>query len=137
MIDNSDVVLVNTKCPMIPVSYGELLDKISILQIKSHHTSSNYVEQELKDLVEIAKHYKVYDTQELQSLIEINSKLWDIEDNLRRIEKEHQEGNIIAFDNTFISLARSVYKINDKRSKIKKEINEKYNSQYREVKCYL
>jgi hypothetical protein len=121
----------------VPISVGELLDKISILQIKSQHTTSEYVKQELKDLIEIAKQHQVYNEQELQSLIEINSKLWDIEDDLRRIEKEQKENNTFTFDHTFISLARSVYITNDERARIKKEINEKYNSQYQEVKCYV
>jgi hypothetical protein len=121
----------------IPISVGELLDKISILQIKSQHTTSYYVKQELKDLIEIAKQHQVYDEQELQSLIEINSKLWDIEDDLRRIEKEQKENNTFTFGHNFISLARSVYITNDERARIKKEINEKYNSQYQEVKCYF
>jgi len=121
----------------VPISVGELLDKISILQIKSQHTTSEYVKQELKDLIEIAKQHQVYDEQELQSLIEINSKLWDIEDDLRRIEKEQQDNNTFTFDHTFISLARSVYITNDERARIKKKINEKYNSQYQEVKCYV
>jgi len=120
----------------IPISVGELLDKISILQIKSQHTSSDYVKKELKDLIEIAKQNKVYDEQELQRLLEVNSKLWDIEDKLRLIEKQQTDDRVFVFED-FIPLARSVYIINDERSRIKKEINEKYNSQYQEVKCYV
>ena len=121
----------------IPISVGELLDKISILSIKSQHTNNEYVKKELQDLVQIAKKHQVYDEQELQKLVEINSKLWNIEDDLRRIEKEQQANNTFIFDHTFISLARSVYITNDERAKIKKEINEKYNSYYQEVKCYV
>jgi hypothetical protein len=120
----------------IPISVGELLDKISILQIKSQHTSSDYVKKELKDLIEIAKQNKVYDEQELQKLLEVNTKLWDIEDKLRSIEKQQTDDRVFVFED-FIPLARSVYIINDERSRIKKEINEKYNSQYQEVKCYV
>jgi hypothetical protein len=119
----------------IPISVGELLDKISILQIKSQHTSSEYVKQELKDLIEIAKHHQVYDEQELQRLLEVNTKLWDIEDKLRLIEKQQQDDGVFVFDN-FIPLARSVYITNDERARIKKEINEKYKSHYQEVKIY-
>jgi hypothetical protein len=120
----------------IPISVGELLDKISILQIKSQYTSSEYVKKELKDLIEIAKQNKVYDEQELQRLLEVNKKLWNIEDKLRLIEKQQTDDRVFVFED-FIPLARSVYIINDERSRIKKEINEKYNSQYQEVKCYV
>lgn len=121
----------------IPISVGELLDKISILQIKSKHTNSSFVKKELEDLIQIAKKHQVYNEKELQKLVEINLKLWSIEDNLRLIEKEQQDNNTFIFDHTFISLARNVYLTNDERAKIKKEINEKYNSTYREVKCYV
>lgn len=120
----------------IPISVGELLDKISILQIKSQYTTSEYVKQELKDLIEISKQHQVYDEQELQRLLEVNTKLWDIEDKLRLIEKHQKDDRVFVFDD-FIPLARSVYITNDERSRIKKKINEKYNSQYQEVKCYV
>lgn len=115
----------------IPISVGELLDKISILQIKSQHTDISYVTQELQDLIQIAKQYNVYDEEELQRLLEVNSKLWKIEDELRI--SEHK----FIFDDDFIRNARLVYITNDQRAAIKKEINEKYNSQYQEVKCYV
>jgi len=115
----------------IPISVGELLDKISILQIKSKHTESSYVTQELQDLIQVAKEYNVYDEEEIQKLLEVNSKLWKIEDELRI--SEHK----FIFDDDFIRNARLVYITNDQRAAIKKEINEKYNSQYQEVKCYV
>lgn len=119
-----------------PISVGELLDKISILQIKSQHTSSEYVKKELEDLIEVAKEHKVYSKEYLEKLLKINTKLWDIEDDLRVIEKQQQDNNTFTFDETFISLTRSVYITNDLRAKIKKEINEKYNSYYQEVKVH-
>ncbi len=115
---------------IIPISVGELLDKISILQIKSQHTNSPYVTQELQDLIQIAKENQVYDEEELKRLFEVNSKLWKIEDELRIAE------NKFVFNDDFIRNARLVYITNDQRAAIKKEINEKYNSQYQEVKCY-
>jgi hypothetical protein len=115
----------------IPISVGELLDKISILQIKSHYTDSSYVTQELQDLIQVAKQHNVYDQEELNRLLEVNSKLWKIEDELRISEKK------FIFDDDFIYNARLVYVTNDKRAEIKKEINKKYNSQYQEVKCYV
>lgn len=114
-----------------PISVGELLDKISILSIKSQHTNNEYVKKELQDLIKIAQENQVYDTSYISQLLTINRKLWNIEDNLRVLEKSQK------FDIHFIELARNVYKTNDERARIKKEINEKYNSQYQEVKCYV
>ena len=115
----------------IPISIGELLDKISILSIKSQHTPNTYVYKELQDLISIAKEHQVYDDFYFRKLLSINRKLWKIEDDLRVLEKSQD------FDVTFIELARSVYITNDERARIKKEINEKYKSTYQEVKCYV
>ena len=115
----------------IPISIGELLDKISILSIKSQYTDNSYVTKELQDLVSIAKKHQVYDTSYVSQLLSINHKLWKIEDDLRVLEKSQD------FDETFIDLARSVYITNDLRAEIKKEINEKYKSTYQEGKCYV
>ena len=114
----------------IPISVGELLDKISILQIKSQHTDNIYVTKELESLIEIAKKFKVFDFKYFDQLLEVNQKLWKIEDELRVHEKSQD------FSDTFINLARNVYITNDRRSSIKKEINQKYNSSYREVKIH-
>jgi hypothetical protein len=114
----------------IPISVGELLDKISILSIKSQHTKNEYVIKELQDLIEIAKEHQVYDAHYVSQLLTINRKLWKIEDDLRVFEKSK------IFNQEFIELARSVYITNDKRALIKKEINEKYKSYYNEVKIY-
>ncbi len=115
----------------IPISIGELLDKISILSIKSQYTTNQYVSKELQDLISIAKKHQVYDDFYFTKLLSINQKLWKIEDDLRVLEKSQD------FGETFIELARSVYITNDERSQIKKEINEKYKSTYQEVKCYV
>ena len=115
----------------IPISIGELLDKISILSIKSQHTNNEYVKKELQDLIQIAQEHKVYDASYISQLLTINRKLWKIEDDLRVLEKSN------TFNQDFIELARGVYITNDKRASIKKEINEKYNSSYQEVKCYI
>ncbi len=114
----------------VPISVGELLDKISILSIKSQHTTNEYVKKELQDLIKIAQEHQVYDVFYVSQLLQVNRKLWKIEDDLRVLEKSQD------FDATFIELARSVYVTNDQRAKIKKEINEKYKSQYQEVKTY-
>ena len=114
----------------IPISVGELLDKISILSIKSQYTNNHYVLKELQDLISIAKKHQVYGDFYLAKLLSINQKLWKIEDDLRVLEKSQD------FDETFIELARNVYITNDLRAQIKKEINEKYNSSYQEIKVH-
>lgn len=114
----------------IPISIGELIDKITILQIKSENTNNDFVHKELQDLIKIAKDSEVYDTKYLNDLLKVNRKLWDIEDQLREHEK------LWKFDDEFIDLARQVYITNDQRAKIKKQINEQTNSEYSEVKLY-
>ena len=115
---------------LAPISVGELLDKISILQIKSNHTKSEYVFKELNDLVSIAKENEIFSEEDVNNLLDVNQKLWDIENSLRQFEEKN------VFDNDFVEFARLVYFYNDKRALIKKTINEKYNSYYKEVKCY-
>jgi len=114
----------------IPVSVGELLDKISILSIKSQYTDNSYVSKELQDLISIAKKHQVYNDSYLTKLFQVNQKLWKIEDDLRVLEKEQR------FGEEFIELARSVYKTNNLRAQIKKEINEETQSTYQEIKLY-
>ena len=118
------------KCPLVPISIGELLDKITILQIKSEYTNNQYVHKELQDLSKIAINLGVYESKYLDDLLKVNRKLWDIEDKLRECERN------FTFDDEFIRLARQVYTTNDKRSRIKKDINEETNSEYSEVKLY-
>ena len=113
-----------------PISVGELLDKITILQIKSHYSNNSYILKELQDLTEIAKEHQVYDEQDLQALKKVNEKLWVIEDEIRQLEKQQD------FSSTFIELARQVYITNDQRALIKKQINERTNSTYSEVKLH-
>ena len=113
-----------------PISTGELLDKISILSIKSQYTNNQYVLKELQDLIQIAKEHQVYNDSYLTKLFQVNQRLWKIEDRLREKEKLQE------FDEEFIELARSVYKTNDLRAQIKKEINEETQSIYQEIKLY-
>lgn len=114
----------------VQISIGELFDKITILEIKSLVSDNEYVEKELKDLLEVKRYLTFYSTDLFQELREVNQKLWKIENKLRKKEKNQQ------FDEEFIELARSVYINNDKRSEIKKQINELHNSDYREVKVF-
>ena len=119
-----------------PVSLGELVDKISILHIKNINIKDNeklkLIREELELLNQtLNKYIKNNDIQNyLDSLIEINSRLWVIEDDIRDCERNKK------FDQTFIDLARSVYFTNDKRSEIKLEINKKFGSKIIEVKSY-
>ena len=114
----------------IPVSVGELLDKITILEIKSMFTDNEYVLKELEDLNTIKSTLTQFVLEYEYELKKVNEKLWKIEDKIREKEKNQE------FDEEFIDLARSVYKTNDERAKIKKEINELTNSKYKEIKLY-
>jgi len=119
-----------------PASLGELVDKISILHIKNTNIKDNekllLVKEELsllqKTLNEYVNSHQIKPF--LDSLIDINSKLWVIEDDIRDCERDKN------FDQKFIDLARSVYFTNDKRSEIKLEINKKFGSKIVEVKSY-
>ena len=119
-----------------PVSLGELVDKISILHIKNINIKDDeklkLIRVELDLLNNILNdHIKRDDIQKyLDSLIEINSKLWVIEDDIRDCERNK------SFDEKFIDLARSVYFTNDKRSEVKLDINKKFGSTIVEVKSY-
>ena len=123
--------------PKIPISWGELLDKITILQIKNENLTSESalenVEREFKQLGSIlTKNFPANaDAQQFEEeLRHINQKLWDIEDKIREKEKHK------SFDDEFIQLARSVYITNDERSRIKRRINETFGSELVEEKSY-
>ena len=119
---------------LAPVSLGELIDKITILEIKQIHMTGiklKNVDKELKLLRKILQDENLeIDIDLINNLKEVNNNLWEIEDNIR-IKESNQK-----FDKEFIQLARSVYKENDKRASIKKEINQKYNSELIEEKSY-
>ena len=123
--------------PQVPISWGELFDKITILQIKLENlTSKNAlenVEQELKKLQSILTQNgpKTMETIRLEGeLRRINQQLWDIEDKIRDKERAN------SFDDEFIQLARSVYITNDERSRIKRKINDLLGSELVEEKSY-
>ena len=119
---------------LTPVSLGELIDKITILEIKQIHMTGRKlrnVDRELKLLKKTLQDKNLeIDIDLINNLKEVNNNLWEIEDNIR-IKESNQK-----FDKEFIQLARSVYKENDKRASIKKEINQKYNSELVEEKSY-
>ena len=124
-------MLINT-----PISLGELVDKISILMIKKKNISDSIKLQHInKELEFLQKTLKKYISEEeinefLLKLVNINSKLWDIEDDIRECERKK------LFDQTFIDLARSVYFTNDERAKVKNDINKTFGSELVEVKSY-
>jgi hypothetical protein len=121
----------------VPVSIGELIDKLSILQVKKNKISDEtkllLVDKEFKYLNELSSEF--FKNDEIfnlyNSLIKTNSKLWDIEDELRVIEVAKN------FDNNFIDLARKVYFTNDERFSLKNKINEITKSEIKEVKDYV
>ena len=120
----------------IPISLGELIDKISVLVIKEKkikdEKKNNLIREELtllrKTLNEVANNNSINNY--LNQLIDVNSTLWKIEDEIRDCEKNKK------FDQKFIELARSVYITNDRRAEIKLEINNKFGSKIVEVKSY-
>ena len=119
----------------IPVSIGELFDKITILQIKKEKIQSpeklENVNNELGLLLQKVHQFNVDNIQtEYNELKKVNIILWNVEDKIRKKEKEK------CFDESFINLARTVYIENDKRAELKQKINEIMNSNLIEEKEY-
>ena len=119
------------------ISAGELIDKITILEIKKEKISNKEKLEEInKELISLNETLKksINDESKILSfkndLKNINLKLWDIEDGKRSAEKNNK------FDEKFIQLARDVYKFNDERAKIKLAINNALGSNIKEVKSY-
>jgi hypothetical protein len=120
-----------------PVSAGELIDKLSILHVKqtkiTNEEKLEYVNKEFELLYNMSSIY--LEQPEIESLyhqlVDINTKLWDIEDRLRVLETEKR------FDEEFIDFARKVYFTNDERFRLKNEINKFTDSEIREVKEYV
>ena len=119
---------------MAPISLGELIDKISILQIKNQCLQGPAVENVRKELAALESTLNNLelniDPRLIQRLKEVNQDLWKIEDAIR--DQERQKN----FGEAFIRLARSVYQQNDLRAAIKKEINTAYGSAFVEEKSY-
>ena len=114
----------------IPVSVGELIDRISILEIKAFLSDNEYIHKELEELNQIKSTITQYLLEYEIQLKKVNETLWKIEDKIRQKEKNQE------FDDEFIELARSVYINNDKRAEIKRKINEQTNSYYKEIKIF-
>ena len=120
----------------IKVSLGEIVDKYTILMIKASKIQDpaklENITKELTYLIEVLKTEDplMTDYPLTKSLFEINKELWKVEDDLRDLER------VKDFGEEFIAFARNVYKLNDRRAHIKKEINIKYGSEFVEEKSY-
>jgi hypothetical protein len=123
----------------IEVSNGEIVDKMTILELKldkiKNITQLKNIEKEWKVLKDcVMSIYQIFGDitlyNKVDELSEINSQLWDIEDWIRDCEKEQR------FDKEFVELARSVYKLNDQRSEVKRQINILTKSNFVEEKSY-
>jgi|ERR1700690_1312051 hypothetical protein len=121
----------------IEASYGELIDKITILEIKAARVKDPAKLDNIRNELELLKKTLSDDVQPSQQindltdqLREVNNQLWDIEDRIR--DKERTK----TFDEEFISLARSVYITNDVRARLKRELNDALGSRLVEEKDY-
>jgi len=123
--------------PLIPISWGELIDKITILEIKQLNIKSlnaqSNIEKELGYLNDIVKDNEglaEFVKEIKKQLLNVNMQLWQVEDDIRSKELKQE------FDTVFIGLARSVYRLNDVRARLKKQINKLLNSELTEEKSY-
>lgn len=125
------------KTPKVNISWGELFDKITILEIKLKNLKTISALKNVKKEHELL--YRIYHEsfaknaiakQLLLDLKLVNQKLWDIEDRIRDKERDK------TFDKDFIELARGVYFTNDDRSNIKRKINDTFQSEFIEEKSY-
>ena len=118
----------------IEVSIGEIVDKLSILQIKLENIKDEdklvNIKKEFNYLYDIVFKDLKIQLDDYQRLLDINKQLWGIEDDIRDEERAKR------FEDKFIELARAVYVTNDERSRIKKDINIKYGSDFVEEKSY-
>jgi hypothetical protein len=121
----------------VPVSVGELIDKLSILHVKqtkiNNEEKLTFINKEFELLYNMSSFYLNDDeiSKLYHQLVIVNSKLWEIEDELRVIELTKD------FNSAFIELARQVYYTNDERFSLKNKINELTNSEVREQKDYV
>ena len=119
------------------ISAGELIDKLTILEIKLDHIADPgkraNVERERESLAATLAH-ELAEGEALRplrgELKSVNARLWIVEDDLRRLEREGR------FDDEFVTLARAVYQTNDRRARLKREINEITRSEIVEEKSY-
>lgn len=134
MLPDSTATRLGLPTILAPVSLGELIDRITILQIKSQHLSGTALENVATQLsaleLTLARVNLSIHPELLRQLKDVNANLWDIENEIR--EKERAQD----FGDSFVRLARSVYHQNDRRAALKKEINTAYGSSFVEEKFY-
>ena len=122
----------------VPISYGELFDKISILEIKAERLTDmaklENVNDELRLLKEVVHRMVMDDALQVDAIFRklkgVNQMIWEVEDKIRDFERRK------AFDSEFIEAARSIYRLNDQRASIKRELNVMTSSQIVEEKSY-
>ncbi len=118
----------------IEVSNGEIVDKLTIIEIKLKHIKATAKRKNLQTEYEVlnAAVVKIIDKEHkyYKELLEINQELWDIEDRIRDLERDKD------FEKNFVETARAVYFTNDKRSEVKRQINELTGSNLVEEKSY-
>ena len=131
-------MIIKSKKILSEISAGELIDKISILEIKLEKIKNKASQDEINKEYNILKEVQnssIEMTEKLKTLLkeikDVNLNLWNVEDKLRICEKNKD------FGQNFIKLARDVYLNNDKRSKIKSKINEVLGSNIKEIKQYV
>jgi hypothetical protein len=137
MPDTERKMAMSLRSPLVPVSWGELLDKITILEIKAERIADPArranVEAELRALLP-ARHGLGGEAADITGLVSqlkrVNERLWDIEDAIRVAEKDQD------FGPRFVRLARDVYHTNDQRAVLKRRINDRLGSDLVEEKSY-
>lgn len=113
----------------IEVSHGELIDKITILEIKDERVKDEEKLKNIRHELDVLLKYE-FETSHKQDLKHVNNTLWDLEDGIRKLDREND------FGSKFIDMARNIYKVNDERSRIKKLINIEHDSDIVEEKSY-
>lgn len=118
---------------MVPVSLGEVVDKVTILDLKIDHLNSTHALTERRLLASAWESEglpPLTSLPEFEALSAVNSALWDVEERLRAAEQ------VGRFDDLFVTNARAVYRLNDRRAELKKAINLAFDSEIFEVKSY-
>jgi hypothetical protein len=117
---------------LVPVSLGELIDKITILEIKTEKITKPEALKNINNELEALRKIPAPEVENylISELKQVNTSIWDYEDNIRIYESEKN------FGEQFVSVTRAVHVLNEKRATIKKKINDRYNSEIKEEKSY-
>jgi hypothetical protein len=117
---------------LVPVSLGELVDKITILEIKTEKITKPEALKNINTELEALRKIPTPEVENylISELKQVNTSIWDYEDNIRIYESEKN------FGEQFVSVTRAVHVLNEKRATIKKKINDRYNSEIKEEKSY-